>query len=407
MLQGLTRIIKVLPANTEAITFTNNIIVNDSIIEVYTDKNIPPLDVTMSGHSVTIKFEKQASPTEVAITVNNEDIVIPEELGELNNVEVSTANDGDVLTYDADMDLWLPAEGGGSGGSTVIVSPTYSGGTNIATINVDGEDYDINAPTPDNISLYSAPISDPKTQIASFVKNGVTTPIYAPTGGSGGASSLNDLSDVSASNPRNGDTLVYNTNTSKYETKRYELLNLDLTHNIRQINEGDVLVGTAAHDMDKKSIYSLIYLNNVKDVTAYNPNNDDVLYYNAGFWINGPSPLTSRVEALENLLNIQTTPHKIGKFLNNNIYVVSIPLSRTTITTTTTTLSEYDFINNEKAQQFLYTVIVRTNDDKATGIQVYMYKDLDNNVIKYTPDKASSTVASYSMIVVYTKKDGD
>lgn len=186
MNKALKIITKTLHKGNTSVSFTDNMIGNDSVINVYTDVNIPPTSATQNGHTINLVFDKQGSDIGVAITISNSDIDIPTLLSEL----VTDENHRTVT--DEQIALWNE---GGSGGSEVLVSPTYSGGTNIATINVDGEDYDINAPTPDNISLYGAPITDPKIQIASFVKNGVSTPIYAPTGGSGGVTSYNDLSN--------------------------------------------------------------------------------------------------------------------------------------------------------------------------------------------------------------------
>ena len=77
------------------------------------------------------------------------------------------------------------SEGGGSGGSTVTITPTLLSGEKIA-------DYEI---------------------------DGVPGALYAPQGGGGGASSLSDLDDVDINNPANGQILVYRGSNSKWENE--------------------------------------------------------------------------------------------------------------------------------------------------------------------------------------------
>ena len=70
---------------------------------------------------------------------------------------------------------------GGGGGSTVTITPTLSTGTKIADYSIDG----------------------------------VSDSLYAPTGG-GGATDLDDLTDVTITSPANGQALLYDFATSKW-----------------------------------------------------------------------------------------------------------------------------------------------------------------------------------------------
>lgn len=54
------------------------------------------------------------------------------------------------------------------------------------------------------------------TKIAEVVINGSTTNVYAPNGGGGGASALEDLSDVNITNPTDGQVLKYDATNDKW-----------------------------------------------------------------------------------------------------------------------------------------------------------------------------------------------
>lgn len=132
-----------LTAGSTSIVFTDELINNDSIIEVYTQSdNIYPVDISQSGTSVNILFDRQSVNVGVAIMVINltqlddpEDIsitdlsdvtvssltsgqilswngtkwvnvdmpeepTVPEELSDLDDVSITTPTEGQMLTYD-------------------------------------------------------------------------------------------------------------------------------------------------------------------------------------------------------------------------------------------------------------------------------------------------------------------
>ena len=100
------------------------------------------------------------------------------EISGLDDVNISSPTNNQVLKYDSTNDEWVNANE--SGGSVVSVTQKTSTGTNIADITVDG----------------------------------TTTQIFAPT--SGGASSLSGLSDVNVSSMTDGQALVYDSTSSKW-----------------------------------------------------------------------------------------------------------------------------------------------------------------------------------------------
>ena len=74
--------------------------------------------------------------------------------------------------------------------------------------------------TPDSGSDVSVTqIQSTGTKIATITVDNVDTDLYAPNGGSGGASELDDLDDVEITSPTNGQVLKYNSVTQKWENK--------------------------------------------------------------------------------------------------------------------------------------------------------------------------------------------
>lgn len=101
-------------------------------------------------------------------------------INDLTDVDITNLADGQILKYDSTSQKWENSNDGGSG-STVSITPTLSSGTKIA-------DYDI---------------------------DGNSGELYAPTGG--GATVINDLSDVDITSPSNGQILKYNSSTQEWE----------------------------------------------------------------------------------------------------------------------------------------------------------------------------------------------
>lgn len=115
----------------------------------------------------------------IALDTNKADTSsIVTEISGLNDVNISSPANNQVLKYDSTNDEWVNANE--SGGSVVTVTQKTTTGTNIADITVDG----------------------------------TTTQIFAPT--SGGASSLSGLSDVDIVNPTDGQILKYDNTEQKW-----------------------------------------------------------------------------------------------------------------------------------------------------------------------------------------------
>lgn len=104
----------VLEADTEVITFTNDNINNDSVIEVYTDDfNVYPNNIEQSGNTVSITFDKQATNTNIKLVINNITDVLKTPIDKLNDlvdVTSSLLEDGYILVWDSALSKWIPEE---------------------------------------------------------------------------------------------------------------------------------------------------------------------------------------------------------------------------------------------------------------------------------------------------------
>ena len=139
--------------------------------------------------------------------------------------------------------------------SAVSFTQIQSTGTKIGTITVDGVSTDIYAPSGGSggDTVTWTQIVSTGTKIATIDIDGVSTDVYAPT--SGGATAFASLSDVDISNPSNGQVPVYNGTTSKWEN---ETLNVGDKVSFTQIQSTGTKIGT-------------ITINNV-DTDIYAPN---------------------------------------------------------------------------------------------------------------------------------------
>ena len=120
---------------------------------------------------------------------------VPDNLQDLDNVSISSATNGQVLKYNGTD--WVNANE--SGGSTVSVTQIQTTGTKIATISVDSVDTDL----------------------------------YAPNSG-GGASSLDDLTDVTITSPTTNQELAYDGSGWENKTTRVELTQIEYDNLIAQ-----------------------------------------------------------------------------------------------------------------------------------------------------------------------------
>lgn len=104
------------------------------------------------------------------------------------NEVVSTGTKIATVTIDGtDYDIYAPS--GGGGGSSVSWTQIQATGTKIATITIDGTSYDVYVPSDtygDTVTWTQIQLTG--TKIASISINGVSQDIYVPSGGGGGSS---------------------------------------------------------------------------------------------------------------------------------------------------------------------------------------------------------------------------
>ncbi len=118
-----------------------------------------------------------------------------------------------------DQAKYLRADGNwatppGSGGSTVVITPTLSSGTKVADYEIDGVTGSLYAPNGGGSTVSVTQKTSSGTNIASITIDGVVTELYAPNGG--GASALEDLIDVDITTPTDGQALVYDATNDKW-----------------------------------------------------------------------------------------------------------------------------------------------------------------------------------------------
>lgn len=65
-------------------------------------------------------------------------------LEELEDININTPSNGQVLKYNSTNQKW--ENGTGGGGSAITITPIVTSGVKIATITIDGVDYDLYAP---------------------------------------------------------------------------------------------------------------------------------------------------------------------------------------------------------------------------------------------------------------------
>lgn len=202
------------------------------------------------------------------------------DLNELSDVELSTPTDGEVLKYDTTAGKWINAAGSGS---------SYTAGDGIditgTVISTDGfQEGDMSdvipaLPTPvtaqDLDDLGDVVITTPTNgQVLEY--DSASSKWVNSNGGGGGASSLDDLTDVEITTPGTGQTLIY-------DGANNEWVNGDITSGIT-ITKGDLYSTSESivgQWIDQKPLYqkvSLDYINDTKSLSYDNYGNNYVIY---------------------------------------------------------------------------------------------------------------------------------
>lgn len=128
-------------------------------------------------------------------------------LNELSDVTITSASSGQVLKYDGTK--W--ANAAESGGTTVIANPSGSSSADLTKLQVDNTIYAIPSGGSD-VSVTQ--IQSAGTKIATITVDSVDTDLYAPNGG--GASSLDDLTDVTITSATDGQVIVWDSVSNKW-----------------------------------------------------------------------------------------------------------------------------------------------------------------------------------------------
>lgn len=201
-----------------------------------------------------------------------------------------------IYLYDYEKNVWLKyrpfgsVTGGGDegGGSVVTITPTLLSGTKVADYSIDGDNGSLYAP--DN--SYTLPIASANTlggikvgQNLSIDQNGV----LSATGGGGGASSLDDLTDVDITSPLDGQVLKYNNGEWVNGADTGGTQAVELTQ-----QQYDAL--SSQEKADPTKVYyitdapsSNLDIDDLQNVNISNPSNGEVLKYDSNNqkWVNG------------------------------------------------------------------------------------------------------------------------
>lgn len=145
--------------------------------------------------------------------------------------------------------------------------------------------------------------------------------IRIATGGNpdGGASSLNQLLDVTITNPTNNQTLLYDANSSQWVNSSTSgppsaiSLN-DLSDvSINNLSENHILTYQGGEWLNLAP--ALIALDGLTDVLITNPINTHILSYNGTSWVNIPNPAIPGNLALNDLTDVNTDNAVTGDVL--------------------------------------------------------------------------------------------
>lgn len=181
-----------------------------------TGKKIETIDM---GHADTNEY--QGLMAGVGISIDNGVISADNIVGDVfGGTEVSY--DPSITTGTLLGTIYINGAGYGiyaeEGGSDVSITPSLQSGTKVADYEIDGQTGSLYAPTPVTYNDFAGGahglVPAVTTQQGKFLKDDGT---WGTPSGGGGASALNDLSDVSLSNPSNGQILKFNSTSQEWE----------------------------------------------------------------------------------------------------------------------------------------------------------------------------------------------
>ena len=131
-------------------------------------------------------------------------------LDDLTDVDITTASNGQVLTYDATNSEWVNATP--STGTTVVANPSGTATDSINKIQVDNTIYSI----ADELNeLSDIAISSPTDN--QILKYNSTSQKWENTNPTSVIVDLDDLTDVDITSPANGQALIYDSTSQKWE----------------------------------------------------------------------------------------------------------------------------------------------------------------------------------------------
>lgn len=256
---------------------------------------------------MTDYYTKSATDTLLAGKANVGDI--PEDIQDLDNVSISSASNGQVLTYNNGNWINANASGGASSLdelSDVDITSAQSG----QILKYDGTDW-VNAAESTGSTVSVTQIQSTGTKIATIEVDGVDTDLYSPNGG-GSPSALDDLTDVTINTPTNGQVLTYdngnwiNSNASGSATALDDLTDVSIS----SVTDSQVLTyDSNSGEWVNESLPSIPEdITDLSDVSVTSASNGQVLKYNNGTWENANETTGSTVSVTQ----IQSTGTKIA-----------------------------------------------------------------------------------------------
>ena len=217
-------------------------------------------------------------------------------LGDLNNVDLSSLSDGDCITFNSSAGNWESASTCGGGGGSSIWSDSGSG-----------------------FIEYSSTLGG--VQINSVV--GAAPPVGAlGSSGGGGASAMNDLTDVDTTGVSNDDVLLYSGGSWVVGAQSGGGSSLWSDSGSGYIEYSNALGGIKVGNVSGEPAPVVngvgFNLNDLGDVDTSGVSDDDVLLYSAGSWTVGAGGGGGGSADLAGLTDTTITAPSSGQILSYN-----------------------------------------------------------------------------------------